>query len=432
MSSPIEQAIRQICEEKGLSYEAVLQTIESALAAAYRKDFVEKDHTFNVEVEFDPATGMSQVFDVKTVVEDMDSAELEAAEQRRKERMEEFARTMEEARAKGDDISGISLDLEDTGPRFNPKTEIMLTPARLVKPDAEIGDVIHTELPQPGEYGRMAAMTAKQVIMQKLREAEREIIFNEFKEHEGQILNGTIQRREGRVVLVDLGRTAGVMRPEDQVPTERYNPGDRVKVYVRQVSLTTRGPEILVSRASEDFVRRLFEMEIPEVAEGTVVLKGIAREAGSRSKIAVHATEDAIDPIGACIGQRGTRIQTVISALGGEKIDLIEWSENPADFIKHALSPAKVETVALEEADRAAKVVVPNDQLSLAIGKGGQNVRLAARLTGWKINVAGSEPEVAAPEAPEVVEAVETPASEPEAPAQEAPAAETPVPTPEV
>jgi len=237
----------------------------------------------------------------------------------------------------------------------------------------------------------MAAMTAKQVITQKLREAEREIVFNEFKEHEGEILNGTVQRREGRIVLVDLGRTTGVMRPEDQNPSERYNLGDRIKVYVRQVGLTTKGPEILVSRTAEEMVSKLFEFEIPEVADGLVELKAIAREAGSRSKVAVATEDDSIDPIGACIGQRGTRIQTIIAELGGEKVDIVEWSDDPVAFITHSLSPAKVLSVDLDKEEKAASVKVANDQLSLAIGKGGQNVRLAARLTGWKINISGNE-----------------------------------------
>jgi N utilization substance protein A len=234
----------------------------------------------------------------------------------------------------------------------------------------------------------MAAMTAKQVITQKLREAEREIVFNEYKQYEGQLIVGTVQRREGRVVLVDLGRTTGIVRPEDQIMTERYNPGARLKFFVRQVSLTTRGPEILLSRAAEEVVRKLFEIEIPEVGDKVVEVKAMAREAGARSKVAVWTGDAQIDPIGACIGQRGSRIQTIISELGGEKVDIIEWSEDAAGFISHALSPAKVDRVELNDAEHAAVVHVAADQLSLAIGKGGQNVRLAARLTGWKINIA--------------------------------------------
>lgn len=390
MPSPIEQAIRQICDEKGLAYESVVDAIQSALAAAYRKDFGDKNS--NIEVEFDPSTGGSCIFDVKTVVEDMDLEELEKLEEERRARTEAIALKINEARKKGEAIPAISFD-EDLGPRFNPKTDIMFSEAQVLKMGSQIGDIIRTEMPQAGEFGRMAAMTAKQVITQKLREAEREVIFSEFKENEGTIMNGTVQRREGRIVLVDLGRTAGVMRPEDQNQNERYNPGDRIKVYVRQVSLTTKGPEILVSRTAEEMVRRLFEIEVPEVGEGVVELKGIAREAGSRSKVAVSTQDNSIDPIGACIGQRGSRIQTIISELGGEKVDIVEWSEEAKTFIVNSLSPAKVLGVELKDEDKSAFVKVNEDQLSLAIGKGGQNVRLAAKLTGWKINISAPEAE---------------------------------------
>ncbi len=385
MSSPIEQAIRQICDEKGLAYESVLEAIQAALAAAYRKDFGNKNQ--NVEAEFDPATGNVRVFDVKTVVEDIDPAELERWEAERVARAEALAAQFADARARGQAMPAVTLE-EDEGPRFNPKTDMMISEAKKLKPDAELGEVVRTELPQAGAFGRMAAMTAKQVITQKLREAEREIVFNEFKQFEGQLIVGTVQRREGRVVLVDLGRTTGIVRPEDQIATERYNPGTRLKFFVRQVSLTTRGPEILLSRAAEEMVRKLFEIEIPEVGDKVVEVKAIAREAGARSKVAVWTGDAQIDPIGACIGQRGSRIQTIISELGGEKVDIIEWSEDPAGFISHALSPAKVDRVELNEAEHASVVHVDADQLSLAIGKGGQNVRLAARLTGWKINIA--------------------------------------------
>lgn len=385
MSSPIEQAIRQICDEKGLTYESVIGAIQSALAAAYRKDFGNKNQ--NIEAEFNPATGAARLFDVKTVVEDIDPAVLEQAEADRKARVEALAKQFAEARARREELPVFSME-DDTGPRFNPKTEIMMTEAKVLKENAELGEVLRTELPQPGAFGRMAAMTAKQVITQKLREAEREIVFNEFKQYEGQVLNATVQRREGRVVLIDLGRTTGILRSEDQIPTERYNPGSRIKVYVRQVSLTSRGPEILLSRTVEELVRLMFEVEIPEIGEKNVEIKAIAREAGSRSKVAVWTTDSQIDPIGACIGQRGSRIQTIISELGGEKVDIIEWSDDPASFIMHALSPAKVIRVELNDADKSAIVHVAEDQLSLAIGKGGQNVRLASRLAGWKLNIA--------------------------------------------
>jgi N utilization substance protein A len=421
MSSPIEQAIRQICEEKGLSYEAVLETIEAALAAAYRKDYGEKNQ--NIVATFNPATGDIRVYDVKTVVEDVDLEELERKLEERRLKAEEAAKALAEARERGEEVSAVVMEGEaEEELKFNPKTDLMISEAKKLKEDAQLGEIIQTELPQPGEFGRMAAMTAKQVITQKLREAEREIIFNEYKEQEGEVVQGTVQRREGRIVLVDLGRIAGILRPEDQIATERYAPGDKIKVYVRQVSLTTKGPEILLSRTSEELVRRIFEVEIPEIGEKSVAIKAIAREAGSRSKVAVFTADDNIDPIGACIGQRGTRIQTIIMALGGEKIDIIEWNEDPKSFIAHALAPAKVKTVELNEDEHLAVVRVEADQLSLAIGKGGQNVRLAARLTGWKINVneAGAVVEEAegAGEAKEP-EAMEEPASSAAEPAAE-------------
>ncbi|MFA6132023.1 MAG: transcription termination factor NusA [Patescibacteria group bacterium] len=386
MSSPIEQAMRQICEEKGLSYDTVLDAIRSALAAAYRKDF--GDTNQNIEVNFDPATGDMEVFDVKTVVEDVDLEELAKKEEERKVKLEAAAKAREEARARGEDASSMVFGgEEDEGPKFNPKTDIMISEARVLKFSSKVGDIIRTDLSVPGDFGRMAAMTAKQVVMQKLREAEREIVFNEFKDQEGKVLSGTVQRREGRIVLVDLGRTVGILKPEDQIENERYAPGDRLKFFVRQVAIGNRGPEILLSRTSEELVKAMFTTEIPEVAEGGVEIKVVAREAGARSKVAVAAIDPNLDPIGACIGQRGTRIQTVIAALGGEKIDLIEWSDDPVAFISHSLAPSKVKSVELVEAERLALVKVAADQLSLAIGKGGQNVRLAARLTGWKINV---------------------------------------------
>lgn len=394
MASQIEQAIRQITEEKGLAYESVIDAIQSALAAAYRKDFGDKNQ--NIDAEFDTTTGETRVWDVKTVVEDMDLEEIEKQELERKLKTEEMAKQFETSRRKGEDVSAISID-DEMGPKFNPKTEIMYSDARVLKHDAEIDDIIRSELPTPGEFGRMAAMTAKQVITQKLREAEREVVFNEFKEFEGEVVTGTVQRREGRVVIVDLGRSSGIVRPEDQVPSERYNSGDRFKFHVRQVALTTKGPEILLSRTTEEMVKSLFEVEIPEVTDGVVVLKGIAREAGSRSKVAVTTDDDSIDPIGACIGQRGSRIQTIISELGGEKIDIIEWSENPAVYISNALSPAKISKVEIKESDKSASVYVLADQLSLAIGKGGQNVRLAAKITGWKINIIEESGGVSAP-----------------------------------
>ncbi|PJA46899.1 transcription termination/antitermination protein NusA [Candidatus Uhrbacteria bacterium CG_4_9_14_3_um_filter_41_35] len=395
MASDIEQAIRQICEEKGLSYDSVIETIEVALAAAYRKDY--GDRMQNIEIEFDTETGGVKAFDVKTVVDNLTEEEVAIIEERQAEETaaREAAKAAREAGLRVDrNEDGDKINQEEEildGPTFNPKTEIMLRDAMVLKMTSKIGDVFRRELPLPGEFGRMAAMTAKQVITQKLREAEREIVFNEFKGQEGEVLVGTVQRREGRVLLVDLGRISGIMLPEDQIPSEKYTAGDRIKVYVREVTLGTRGPQILLSRTSEELVRVLFELEIPEIADGTVVIKAMAREAGARTKVAVSSTDSTIDPIGAAIGQRGVRIQTIINELNGEKIDVIEWSENPASFIGSALAPAKVKEVTLNEEERMALALVEEGQLSLAIGRGGQNVRLAAKLTGWKVSVTDGE-----------------------------------------
>ncbi|MEK7529541.1 MAG: transcription termination factor NusA, partial [Patescibacteria group bacterium] len=356
MSSPIEQAIRQIVEEKGLSYESVMETIEAALGAAYRKDF--GNRLQNIEAKFNPADASLRLWDVKTVVEDQELPE--AAEV--VEEMDEFKRP-----PRREDVE----EVLDEGPRFNPKTEIMLSNAKALKADAQIGDVIRTDLDIPSEFGRMAAMTAKQVITQKLREAEREVTYNEYKEHEGEVLMGTVQRRQGRVLLVDLGRGTAIMRPEDQVPGERYYPNDRIRVYIASVDIGMRGPEILVSRAAPELVLELFKTEIPEIADGTVRIEAIAREPGSRSKVAVSCDDDSVDPIGACIGQRGARIQTIIGELGGEKVDIIEFDADPGLFVMNSLAPAKVESVALDEESKVANVTVGSDQLSLAIGKGG-------------------------------------------------------------
>ena len=346
MSSLIEQAIRQVCEEKGLSYEAVVETIEAALASAYRKDYGDKEKPQNIEAIFDPATGKTRVFDVKTVVEDMDLEEQKRQEEERRHHLEEVAEERERSRQRGEEMAALTIGIdEDLLPRFNPKTDIMFSEAKELKPDAQVGEIIKTELPQPTEFGRMAAMTAKQVITQRLREAEREVVFHELKEKEGQVIQATVQRREGAVVLMDIGRVTGILRSDDQISSERYNPGDRLNVYVREVVLTNRGPQIFVSRTADELVRRIFEVEIPEVGEGSVQIKSIAREPGFRSKVAVYTDDENIDPIGACIGQRGSRIQTIIMTLGGEKIDMIEWTQDPVEFIRNALSPAKIQQV---------------------------------------------------------------------------------------
>lgn len=377
--SDLTSAIKQICEEKGLSYEAVIETIESALSAAYRKDFGTKNQ--NIKVEFDPETTKSKVFDVKTVVEDLPEEELAELE-KEEEGVEEKTETKKEAVVTEELVEG-----EEEEKKFNPKTDLQISDAKLIKKTAKVGDELRIKLEIPAEYGRMAAQTAKQVIIQRLREAEREMVFNDFKDKEHEVVNGTVQRREGKIVLVDLGKSIGVLPSEEQIYGENYAPGERIKVYVKEVSLRPKGPEIILSRTSDEILKKVFNLEIPEVSNGLIEIKSVAREAGLRAKVAVYTAEENVDPIGSCVGQRGARIQTIISELGGEKVDIIEYDENPVKFIANALSPAKIINITTFPEEKRAEVFVAENQLSLAIGKGGQNARLAAKLTGWKIDI---------------------------------------------
>ncbi|OGF26593.1 transcription termination factor NusA [Candidatus Falkowbacteria bacterium RIFOXYC2_FULL_47_12] len=379
-TNDIAAAARAICEEKGISLEAVIETIESALAAAYRKDFGEKNQ--NIKVDFDLDAGSSRVFDEKIVVEDM-PAEVEESE------IETELEVVTELK-KAETAAEVDKAEEEVR-RFNPRTEIQISDAKILNKKYTVGDVIRTGLSAPAEYGRMAAQTAKQVIIQRLREIERANVYEEYKGKEHEVVVGVVQRREGKIVIVDLGKTTGVIPPDGQIAGERYESGQRVKVYVETVNTTARGPEILLSRTSPEIVRKVFYTEIPEITNGLIEIKSVAREAGLRSKIAVAALEENVDPIGSCVGQRGARIQTIISELGGEKVDIIEYSEEPNVYITHALAPAKVAQVSVDEASRQAVAKVSEDQLSLAIGRGGQNVRLAARLTGWKIDIQQAE-----------------------------------------
>lgn len=357
MNEQFEQALAQIADEKGVSRDEIIQMIEASLAAAFRKDYGEKDQ--NPVVVFDPENLAAKIYDEKLVV------------------------------------SGKILKTEDVSPDVDPETildpvkEIDIADAQKTNPDIKVGEVIRTEItPEDGvEFGRIAAQTAKQVIIQKLREAERNVQFSDFKAKERTLVNGVVQRVEGDTVLVDLGKGVGVLFPSEQIRGEKYEVNARIKVLVLHVEPATRGPKITLSRSHPDIVRKLFEMEVPEIFNGTVEIKSVAREAGSRSKIAVASNQEGIDPIGACVGQKGTRVQTVMAELGGEKIDIIEWSEDPVKFIANSLSPAKIVNVQLDMEEKEAKVGVMEDQLSLAIGKAGQNVRLAARLTAWKIDI---------------------------------------------
>src|SRR3989339_76076 len=373
--SEITKAIQALCDEKGLSYDVVLATIETALAAAYRKDFGNKQQ--NIKVKFDPDTGDMQAWDVKTIVADIADEVLEKAQ-------EELAERREKAREEGRELTEEEVvDL----PHFNPKTDLMVTPAKEFTKKPKVGEVLEIPLEITHEFGRMAAQTAKQVIIQKIREAERGMVFEDFKSQEGQVISAIIQRVEGRKVLVDIGKVTGVLFAEQQVPREHYRPGAKMKFYVVSVNMTTRGPEILLSRNHTNLVKEVFTQEIPEIADGAIEVKGIARDAGWRSKVAVWTSDPAIDPIGSCIGQRGSRINTIIEELGGEKIDIIQFSENTEEYIAKSLSPAKVLRVELDEPNKIASVYVVADQFSLAIGRSGQNVRLASQLTDWKINV---------------------------------------------
>ncbi len=374
----IQKALQFLCDEKGLQYEIVFEALEGALAAAYRKDFGNRQG--NYTVKFDVETGDIKVWDVKEVVQDIGEEALEKSQEelivrREKANAEERELTQEEI-----------VDL----PSFNPKTEMMLTEAKEVDSKATIGQVLEISQEVPGEFGRMAAQTAKQVIIQKLREAERKNVFEDFKNQEGRVVQGIIQRRDrSGGLIIDLGKITGRVPATDIVRGEMYRPGSRMQFYVVSVKMEARGPEIVLSRSTNKMVQSVFEQEIPEVEDGSVQIKDISRDPGNRSKVAVMTEDESIDPIGACIGQRGSRITTIINELGGEKIDVIEWNEDHVQYIKNALSPAKVLSVELNETEeeKIAIVKVDADQFSLAIGRGGVNVRLAAQLTGWKIDV---------------------------------------------
>jgi len=340
--SPFMAAINQICDEKGLAKEIVLETIEAAVAAAYRKDFGQPSQI--IKVKLDPETGQTkvwQVFDVVSKAEEVED--------------QESQKTLKDAK------------------KINKK--------------AKAGEQIETPLEPHSEFGRIAAQTAKQVIIQRIREAERDMLFKEFKDKEHKIVNGVIQQIEGTNVIIDLGKLNGLMLPSDQIPHEKYYTGQRLKVFVRGVEESSRGPKVLVSRTDPGLITGLFELEVPETAANSVEIKGIAREAGSRSKVAVWTKQAGLDPVGSCVGQRGTRIQAILAEIGEEKIDIILWAKEDEQYIINALSPAKVQKVKLHKKEKRATVMVLEDQLSLAIGKGGQNVRLASKLTGWSIDI---------------------------------------------
>lgn len=337
MNSEFINALKDIEKEKGISINVLLEAIEVALLSAYRKNFGTAQ---NARVEISRETGEIKVFTKKSVVEIVN----------------------------------------------DPRVEITLEEAKTIQPDINLGDYLEVEV-TPQNFGRIAAQTAKQVVVQRIREAERGRIYEEFLSREGDIVTGIVSRQEAKNIYIDLGRAEALLAPSEQIPSEKYNRGDRIKTYVIEVKKTTKGPQILVSRTHPGLVKRLFELEVPEIFEGIVELKSVAREPGSRSKIAVYSRNENIDSVGACVGPKGMRVQAIVNELKNEKIDIIKWDSDPKLFIANALSPAKVISVTLNEEEKIASVVVPDYQLSLAIGKEGQNARLAARLTGWKIDI---------------------------------------------
>jgi len=348
-------ALKAIAEEKNLPEDTVQEVVEQALAAAYRRDYGDREQEVRVTMNLN--TGDVDAYVTKEVVERI-----------------------------GD-----------------PAYEISLTDAQVMKKDSKIGDMIevHEEVKN---FGRVAAQTAKQVILQRLREAEREIVMNEYEDKIGTVINALVSRVEGNIVRVDLGKAQGIMPRSEQIQGERYYPGQRLKVYLKDVERGMRGPQLVVSRGSIQFIEWLFRAEVPEMESGAVEIKSIAREAGIRTKLAVNSTVPGVDPVGTFVGGHGTRVNAVMSEIGEqEKIDIIVWSEDPAGYITNALSPTKVAKVTLDEANKKARVTVPEDQLSIAIGKGGQNVRLASKLTGYELDIEGEKPQAPVSEAKEEV-----------------------------
>lgn len=337
MSSELLDALEVLEKQKGISRDVLIEAIEAALVTAYKRNF---NQAQNVRVDLNLDTGTMLVYSRKDVVEEVEDDRLQ-------------------------------ISLED---------------ARALNPVYEIGDIVEEEV-TPRNFGRIAAQTAKQVVTQRVREAERGLIFEEYVDRADDIVNGIVERMDARNLYVGLGKVEAVLPQTEQMPNESYQPHDRIKVYITKVERTTRGPQVFVSRTHPGLLRRLFENEVPEIYDGIVEIKSIAREAGDRSKISVHANDEEVDPVGSCVGSRGGRVQTIVNELGGEKIDIVEWSEDPVVFVANALSPSKVLDVQVSEDDKSTTVVVPDYQLSLAIGKRGQNARLAAKLTGWKIDI---------------------------------------------
>lgn len=360
----INSVVQQLEEERGIPREKTLEAIAMSLATAYKKEYGKKGQI--VRASFDQNTGGVEFWQVKVVV-DRNQVIMEGDEE-------------EEVDLKDANVDDIKI-------RFNPEQHMLIEDAKKIKKSAEIGDELVFPLETKADFGRIAAQTAKQIIIQKIREAEKISVMGEYGAKEGEIVAGTVERVERGIVHINMGRAIGMIAYEEQIPSERWKTGDRIRAYLYAVEETPKGIVLKLSRAHPKFLAKLFETEAPEIAAGTVEIKAIAREAGSRSKIAVVSHDPHIDPIGSMVGQRGVRVSTVTSELSGEKIDIVEWNEDPALFIEEALSPAEVVSLELDEKAHRAIVTVTEDEQSLAIGKGGQNVRLAAKLTGWKIDI---------------------------------------------
>lgn len=360
----INSVVQQLEEERGIPKEKTLEAIAMSLATAYKKEYGKKGQI--VRASFDQNTGGVEFWQVKVVV-DRNQVIMEGDEE-------------EEVNLKDANVDDIKI-------RFNPEQHMLIEDAKKIKKSAEIGDELVFPLETKADFGRIAAQTAKQIIIQKIREAEKVSVMSEYGAKEGEIVAGAVERVERGIVHINMGRAVGMIAYEEQIPSERWKTGDRIRAYLYAVEETPKGIVLKLSRAHPKFLAKLFETEAPEIASGVVEIKAIAREAGSRSKIAVVSHDPHIDPIGSMVGQRGVRVSTVTSELSGEKIDIVEWNEDPALFIEEALSPAEVVSLELDEKAHRAIVTVTEDEQSLAIGKGGQNVRLAAKLTGWKIDI---------------------------------------------
>lgn len=387
----INSVLQQLEDERGIPKEKIIEAIEAALATAYKKEYGKKGQI--VRAKFDIESGKTEFLQVKIIVDET------------RVLMDE---DLEKAEANPEDYK------DDERVRYNPEHHILMSDAKLIKKDAVLDEELIFPLEAKDDYGRIAAQTAKQVIIQKIREAEKVSVIAEYGEREGEIVSGTVQRSERGNIYIDLGRTTGILPYEEQIPGEHYKQGERVRSYLYSVEESARGAFLRLSRSHPKFLEELFRLETPEIASQTVVIKAIAREAGSRSKIAVATNDPHIDPVGSMVGQRGVRVSTVMSELGGEKIDIIEWSQEPEKFIEDSLSPAKVLSVEIFAEEKKAIVKVSEDQQSLAIGKGGQNVRLAAKLTGWRIDIQSTKGEELAQEdgAKETTEKIETASSE--------------------